>query len=126
MPGAERCRVFSRGERIGTFTAVGLDEGMGVVIGRFEPNSRYAEIAPLLQKISEMLHASAALSEDLLEERDHLALRLAANSGEWLETSWVMIYDFSDSGARELEAQLLNRGQQQAHFSGLGGRRVDK
>lgn len=89
--------VIYQGEPIGTITAVGADDGMGMVCGQFRPAPNYEKVRSLFQLISEALEnkTDEAVLARYFQERDTLNLSVVTTDGHEVQTVYVSIIDYS-------------------------------
>jgi hypothetical protein len=76
--------IYTNGVLIGHVTLAGIDDGMGVGFGSFQPNAGYAEVRPQI----------TAAAKARLQESIELQARTSA--GEVIATGFVQIDEFAD------------------------------
>ena len=105
--------VEAGGSRIGTSELEHADPGMGVLHGRFSPDSGYESLRSVFRMFAEATPETSAQStnQQLLEQyyraRDALCLRLLDAEGRLIPTTWIHIADFrAEAGPDAIELHV--------------------
>jgi hypothetical protein len=93
-------------EEIGRVRICGIDEGMGIATGEFQPSKGYAHVRPLFRSLSDAGQARD-VPEKLWKERDALKLRVLNLDGAMLSVDSVMVYDFDIKGEYLVDMRIL-------------------
>ena len=103
-------RVMLDEEEIGRVRIRGIDEGMGIATGEFQPCKGYAHVRPLFRSLSDA-GQTREVPEKLWKERDALKLRVLNLDGAMLKVDRVMIYDFDIEGEYLVDMRILKLDQ---------------